>query len=189
MSNKTIDHVVQSTESNPDHDLANDMAKNFNSSCKFFTTSTMLNPSSDYEYANNPGIHICSSPIVKANSAVPVPSCISPFNHSRCMIYSPEFSVMKKVSVNFMAEQFIVYLSRFKSFSGSYFYLIYNDQRSVYNRLTYEDVKMVDLNLDSEAIQVFNLFVAQFEDVKEIPIDLPNNQPVKNSSFISTILS
>jgi hypothetical protein len=174
MSDNNIDQVI------------NNIAKDQNASCKHFTVHSMLNHSSNYQYANTADVNHCSNPIF-ISSQNPIPLCpFYPVN-SACAVYEPDISILQTC----LSDNVTLFLSKLRSFDGSYVYVIHSDTGSVYNKYTYTDLDAKTNDLDSEAIRLFNLNILEFQlNNSSVQLDVPNvSEEPKNSSYLSSLLS
>jgi len=141
--------------------------------CSYFSSPDIHNLSSTYEYANKPPVYNCSY----LEKSQPVNSdfkfCFFPSRQTSCMMYNPDIKVIASTKVsNFSSDTFelIVYLIRYRSYSGSYLYKIYDTNDNVYYDLDYQSEKADD-QLDQEAIQIYVDFMTfsfpnfQFQDI------------------------
>lgn len=126
--------------------------------CRYYSSSQPLNPSSDYEYANNPGIRSCSSSSRKSfapshqNPLIcEIPSDIM----CGCIFYAPDFKIIKKIKAS---NSITYYYTRFRNESEAYCYKLYDANSLVFLELNYVDIKS-DNNIDQEACRVFDDFV------------------------------
>lgn len=189
----TVEQIME------DNALALKIATDSSASCKNFTHKDMLNPSPDYMYANNPGIYVCSSELMKA--ALPQPVAVATCNfvirQASCPFYSPDFSVLLKSSVTTYNNTITFTLSRFRSFNGSYFYKIYDSNGVVYFDLSYPEISNVNKEIDEEAKGVFFNFLNECssQPVQDLSVEnvsdlLSDQQEQKNTkSYLSSLIS
>ncbi len=172
-----------------DYELAKEISKNTLTSCQHHSSPSNLNASSSYAYANNPGIYSCSAPTRKSNDGQPI-SCVYAMEQSNCPLYKPDFSVMNKVRAN---NDIDYYLSRFRSYDGTYLYRIYDNNLNVYSQFKYTQIEMENDNLNLEAISLFNKFLIdlsiQFvqQDVAEDAMLIPKQK--ETNSYLKTLVS
>jgi hypothetical protein len=109
---------------------------------------------------------------------------------SNCPLYKPDFSVMNKVRAN---NDIDYYLSRFRSYDGTYLYRIYDNNLNVYSQFKYTQIEMENDNLNLEAISLFNKFLIdlsiQFvqQDVAEDAMLIPKQK--ETNSYLKTLVS
>jgi hypothetical protein len=172
-----------------DYELANQISKNTLTSCQHHSSPSNLNPSSSYGYANNPGIFSCSVTSRKSNDGQPV-SCVYPIEQSNCPLYKPDFSVMRKVRTSTDVDY---YLSRFRSYDGTYLYRIYDNNLNVYSQFKYTQIEMENDNLDLEAISLFNKFLIdlsiQFTDQDIAQDAMLIFEQKETNSYLKTLVS
>lgn len=172
-----------------DYELAKQISKNTLTACQHHSSPSNLNPSSSYAYANNPGIYSCSAPTRKSNDAQPI-SCVYAMEQSNCPLYKPDFSVMRKVRIN---DDVDYYLSRFRSYDGTYLYRIYDNNLNVYSQFKYTQIEMENDNLNLEAISLFNKFLIdlsiQFteEEIAQDAMFIPVQK--ETNSYLKTLVS
>ena len=171
MSTSTISNLLNSI-TNPksdDYEIANEIAKRTLTSCQFHSSPSNLNPSTSYVYANNPGIFSCSVSSRKSNDSQPV-FCVYVKEQPNCPLYKPDFSVMRKVRSTADVDY---YLSRFRSYDGTYLYRIYDNELNLYSQFKYTQIEMENDNLNLEAVSLFNKFLIDlsikftYQDVAE----------------------
>jgi hypothetical protein len=149
----------------------------------------MINPNPSYRFANNPGINVCSHPIINSsspdNSPVVCPHIIS---HSSCPYYTPDYQIVKKVVDNSNQDLFY-YLTKYKTSQDYYVYSIYDSKANVYSTFTYTDIK--DDNLNSEAFSLFDSFIKDLMiTVSDVDLyDVVDQQKIEKNSYFSTIFS
>ena len=161
-------------------------------SCIHHTPARMLNPNPNYQFANNPGIDACSNPVlldrIPSNTFLP---CSAPGIHSLCSQYSPDYTILKKYESSTNGELKYYYLTKFRSFDGSYFYKIYDSALKVYFELSYNDIDDKESNLNDYAIKVLNDFITDsMLDLAEVNIytdQVPTESNKK--SYLSTLIS
>jgi hypothetical protein len=191
MSTSTIRNLLDSITDpkSDDYELAKEISKNTLTSCQHHSSPSNLNASSSYAYANNPGIYSCSAPTRKSNDGQPI-SCVYAMEQSNCPLYKPDFSVMNKVRAN---NDIDYYLSRFRSYDGTYLYRIYDNNLNVYSQFKYTQIEMENDNLILEAISLFNKFLIdlsiQFvqQDVAEDAMLIPKQK--ETNSYLKTLVS
>lgn len=195
-----MDHqILDNDTSVEDHAIALKMAIDNSSSCKSFTHKDMLNPSQGYQYANNPGFNACSSDSMKkaltnvpSNSAL---SCSFISNQSSCPFYTPDYSIVLKSSITVLNSALTFYLSRFRSFNGSFVYKIYDSSGKSFFDLNYSDISNVNGQIDEEATKVFHQFLDDFSQNGQYSVEniLSKNdyqQEQKNTkSYLKSLIS
>lgn len=190
MSTSTISNLLNSI-TNPksdDYQNANEIAKRTLTSCQFHSSPSNLNPSTSYVYANNPGIFSCSVPSRKSNDSQPV-SCVYVMEQLNCPLYKPDFSVMRKVRSTADVDY---YLSRFRSYDGTYLYRIYDNELNVYSQFKYTQIEMENDNLNLEAISLFNKFLIDlsiqftYQDVAEDAMLISKQK--ETNSYLKTLV-
>jgi len=135
------------------------LAAQFPIVCKYYSNNIPLNPSSHYQYANNPGIRCCSSSqrLAVASPTKPPLFCdMSPVTMSTCIFYSSDFKILKKIKAS---NQTVYFMTRYRTEQESYIYKLYGEDAVVYLELNYSDIKSIDDNIDTEAIRVFEDFI------------------------------
>jgi hypothetical protein len=187
----TISNLLNSI-TNPksdDYENANEIAKRTLTSCQFHSSPSNLNPSTSYAYANNPGIFSCSVSSRKSNDSQPV-SCVYVMEQPNCPLYKPDFSVMRKVRSTADVDY---YLSRFRSYDGTYLYRIYDNELNVYSQFKYTQIEMENDNLNLEAISLFNKFLIDlsiqftYQDVAEDAMLISKQK--ETNSYLKTLVS
>lgn len=187
----TISNLLNSI-TNPksdDYENANEIAKRTLTSCQFHSSPSNLNPSASYAYANNPGIFSCSVSSRKSNDSQPV-SCVYVMEQPNCPLYKPDFSVMLKVRSTADVDY---YLSRFRSYDGTYLYRIYDNELNVYSQFKYTQIEMENDNLNLEAISLFNKFLIDlsiqfsYQDVAEDAMLISKQK--ETNSYLKTLVS
>lgn len=158
--------------------------------CVHHTSHTMLNPSSSYTFANNPGASACSNPALVDASRSSFLPCKFPISNAICPFYSADYKIIKKVvSINNSSSYY--YLSKFRLLTGSYSYKIYDNTLKVYLELSYDNISDSENVLDSEAISIFNSFIDQAM-LKVDNVDLYSSEVISESnkvSYLSTLIS
>lgn len=181
-----------------DNALALKIAVDSNTSCQNFTHKDMLNPSPDYGYANNPGIYACSSQLMKAalSNSSSVITCNFVANHTSCPFYSPDYSIVLKSTITNVFNTTIDYfLTRFRSFDGSYFYKIYNSNSEVFVELFYPEISNIDKVIDQEAKKVFYEFLTDSTSNEQYTVEDPSDSSAdqheqKNTkSYLNSLIS
>lgn len=191
MSTSTISNLLNSitNSKSDDYESANEIAKRTLTSCQFHSSPSNLNPSTSYLYANNPGIFSCSVSSRKSNDSQPV-SCVYVMEQPNCPLYKPDFSVMRKVR---STADIDYYLSRFRSYDGTYLYRIYDNELNVYSQFKYTQIQMEDDNLNLEAVSLFNKFLIDlsieftYQDVAEDAILFSKQK--ETNSYLKTLVS
>lgn len=184
--------ILQDDPASTDAFSALSVASKAQIACSHHTPAKMLNPSPNYQFANNPGIDGCSNPIflerIPSNTFLP---CSAPGIQSLCSQYSPDYKIVKKYEGLVQNEIRYYYLTKFRSFDGSYFYKIYDNALKVYFDLSYQDIDDSDSSLDDYAVQVFNDFIAD-SMLNLTEVDLYSQQvPTESNkkSYLSTLIS
>lgn len=157
--------------------------------CSHFTPSTMLNPSPLYSFANNPGYDSCSNQsVAELNPGQVFVKCQFSNRNYVCPYYSPHYQIITKHSLN---DNRFYYLTRFRSYSGSYTYKIYDSNSNVYQVFEYTNLSIKDNDLDSEALALFNLFLKdsmlETKPLNDVT-DSVSSKPQK-TSYLSTLVS
>jgi hypothetical protein len=191
MSTSTIRNLLDSI-TNPksdDYELAKEISKNTLTACQHHSSPSNLNPSSSYAYANNPGIYSCSTPTRKSNDSQPV-FCVYVMEQSHCPLYKPDFSVIRKVRTITDVDY---YLSRFRSYDGTYLYRIYDNNLNVYSELKYSQIQMQNDNLNIEAIALYNRFLIDLS-VEFVEHDIAEDAMLifkqkETNSYLKTLVS
>lgn len=191
--------ILEENTALQDNAIALKIAVDSSASCRNFTHKDMLNPSSDYAYANNPGLYACSSELLKtalANSVTnSVISCNFIANQSSCPFYDPHYSVVLKSSLTLVNTTLNYYLSRFRSFDGSFYYKIYDSNGTIFFDLNYVNISNANGEIDEEAKKVFYQFLeecTQEDDysVESILNDKPSEKEQnKNKSYLNSLIS
>ena len=190
MSTSTISNLLNSI-TNPksdDYEIANEIAKRTLTSCQFHSSPSNLNPSTSYVYANNPGIFSCSVSSRKSNDSQPV-FCVYVKEQPNCPLYKPDFSVMRKVRSTADVDY---YLSRFRSYDGTYLYRIYDNELNVYSQFKYTQIEMENDNLNLEAVSLFNKFLIDlsikftYQDVAEDAMLISKQK--ETNSYLKTLV-
>ncbi len=180
-----------------DNAVALKIAVDSSASCRNFTHKDMLNPSPDYAYANNPGIYACSSSLLKAalSQSVSVLTCNFISNQNSCPFYSPDYSIISKSSFTSFNSTSTYFLSRFRSFDGSYFYKIYDSNSKVYTELHYPEISNIDKQIDEEAQKVFHLFLNDCTSEEQYTVEdvfnpsVPQQDQKNNKSYLNSLIS
>lgn len=175
-----------------DASIALKIAAQYEFTCKSFTHKDMLNPSDKYEYANNPGIYACSSPIMKLASSQPtaVTNCAFPNRQSSCPFYVPDFLISSKASATHAEKTTSYYLTRFRSFNGTYDYRIYTSDEKVLFTLSYTNLSNLDNSVEEEAKKVFINFLEEYISNYSIEeIDAPIVEQKTNKSYLNSLIS
>ena len=174
-----------------DYELANQISKTLLTSCSHHSSPSNINPSTSYAYANNPGIHSCSAPSRKSKDSQPV-FCVYSMEHNNCPLYKPDFSVIRKVR-NAVDIDTDYYLARFRSYDGTYFYKIYDNNLNVYSELKYSEIQMENNNLNTEANALFNSFLIdlslQFTEEEIDPDAVFTPVQKETNSYLKTLVS
>ena len=190
MSTSTISNLLNSI-TNPksdDYEIANEIAKRTLTSCQFHSSPSNLNPSTSYVYANNPGIFSCSVSSRKSNDSQPV-FCVYVKEQPNCPLYKPDFSVMRKVRSTADVDY---YLSRFRSYDGTYLYRIYDNELNLYSQFKYTQIEMENDNLNLEAVSLFNKFLIDlsikftYQDVAEDAMLISKQK--ETNSYLKTLV-
>ena len=190
MSTSTISNLLNSI-TNPksdDYEIANEIAKRTLTSCQFHSSPSNLNPSTSYVYANNPGIFSCSVSSRKSNDSQPV-FCVYVKEQPNCPLYKPDFSVMRKVRSTADVDY---YLSRFRSYDGTYLYRIYDNELNLYSQFKYTQREMENDNLNLEAVSLFNKFLIDlsikftYQDVAEDAMLISKQK--ETNSYLKTLV-
>ena len=190
MSTSTISNLLNSI-TNPksdDYEIANEIAKRTLTSCQFHSSPSNLNPSTSYVYANNPGIFSCSVSSRKSNDSQPV-FCVYVMEQPNCPLYKPDFSVIRKVRSTADVDY---YLSRFRSYDGTYLYRIYDNELNVYSQFKYTQIEMENDNLNLEAVSLFNKFLIDlsikftYQDVAEDAMLISKQK--ETNSYLKTLV-
>ena len=85
------------------------------------------------------------------------------------------------------------YLSRFRSYDGTYLYRIYDNELNVYSQFKYTQIQMEDDNLNLEAVSLFNKFLIDlsieftYQDVAEDAILFSKQK--ETNSYLKTLVS
>jgi hypothetical protein len=164
-------------------------ATNLPISCSHYTSSKMVNPNPSYRFANNPGINVCSNPVINASSSDNSPVvCPHSVVHSTCPYYSPDYQIIKKVA-DTSTDNLFYYLTKYKTPQDYYTYVIYDSKANVYSNFIYTDIKDDDLN--SEAFALFDAFINDLMvNVSDVDLyDSVDQQKVEKKSYFSTIFS
>ena len=152
--------------------------------CVYYTSHTMLNPSTHFKYANSAQVNSCSSP--NRISVTPHLHCEYPVNQNSCGIYSPDYSLLKKSATD---KSSVYYLSRYRMHNSSYSYLIYDNNQNIYNRFDYTDLSLLDNSIDEEVFILYYNFLDQLL-IKYSDQEVVLNTPKPTSkSFLKTLVS
>lgn len=156
--------------------------------CSSFSSPDLHNLSSTYEYANRPPIYNCSHPeIVPTTPGAPKFCSFGP-RQNICIFYNPDIKILSSASVKNWSKTFNVYLARFRSYSGSYLYKIYDDQKNVYYDLDYQK-ETVDVELDKEAMDVYLQFLNSNFEFFEIENNISEIVSVPRLSYMKSLIS
>jgi hypothetical protein len=175
-----------------DVSIAVRIASQYEVSCKSFTHKDMLNPSDKYEYANNPGVYACSSPLMQLASSQPnsVTHCAFAARQNSCPFYVPDFSISSKASATVGDKTTEYYLTRFRSFNGTYNYKIYTSDEKVLFNLSYTNLSNLDNSVEEEAKQVFINFLEEYiPNYSFQNIDSPIVEQKSNKSYLNSLIS
>jgi len=191
-NNPSFDSVLSSEDLQKPENLDLFLALKIGNSsiaCTHFTHHKMVNPSSGYKFANNPGIDSCSNPLINSfsppNSVV---NCAYVNANFTCPQYNADYSIIKKVA-SVKDETLFYYLTKFKDHTGTYFYSIYDSAANLYFKLSYTDI--TDSDLDTYALSAFATFLNDLMlDYNELDVHTIDDQ-IKSSknSYLSTIFS
>ena len=182
---------IKDSKSN-DYEFANEISKTLLTSCSHYTSPSNINPATSYAYANNPGIFSCSVPSRKNSDDSRPLSCVYPMEQNSCPLYKPDFSVIRKVR-NAVDVDTDYYLSRFRSYDGTYYYKIYDNNLNVYSELKYSQIQIENDNLNIEANALFNRFLIdlsiQFteEEIAQDAMFIPVQK--ETNSYLKTLVS
>lgn len=178
-----------------DYSLAYRIAVVFGT-CSNFDSPNAYNPSKNYEYANNPGMYLCSSSKkrqILTDKSVPLFCEFSRSTEglSNCIFYEPDFNIISKVS--YLDKYY--YLTKFRNSSGSYLFKVYDSEGCIYLDLDYKDIVISDVSdFDNQINDLFynylskDLMISNFEQ-GEISQDCFTSVQKETKSFLQTILS
>lgn len=160
-------------------------------SCTNFTSHTMLNPSNNYPYANNPGKSSCSHPSqlshFPANTFI---ACSFENRNTFCPLYTPDYMILEKQIAKNNKKY---YLTRYRGHDGSFYYKIYDNTGLVYYNLNYSNVSISNSDLDTEARVVFNSFFDQIGVEKlttsSVVEEVIDTQKTNKSSYLLSLIS
>ena len=191
ISSSAIDNLLKSIKDpkSDDYEIAKEISKTLLTSCSFHSSPSNLNPSTSYVYANNPGIYSCSVPSREASDSRPL-SCVYPLEQNNCPLYKPDFSVIRKVRT---VADVDYYLSRFRSYDGTYLYKIYDNNLNVYSELKYSQIQMDNDNLNIEAVSLYNRFLIDLsvefvqQDIAEDAMLISKQK--ETNSYLKTLVS
>lgn len=159
--------------------------------CRNFTSHTMLNPSENYPFANNPGKNSCSHPVQLShfppNTFV---HCSFDSLQTICPLYTPDYMILEK---QVASDNKKYYLTRYRAYNGSFYYKIYDNTGNTYYNLNYSNVSIADADLDTEARVVYNSFFDQIgvetSPVSQTPQQVIDNQKTNSSSYLLSLIS
>ena len=192
LNNQTSSKTFHSIESlNPDLKLAFEViTENTNTYpiCSSFSSPDLHNLSSTYEYANKPPIYNCSHPeIVPITPGAPKFCSFGP-RQNICIFYNPDIKIIASAVVKNWSKTFTVYLTRYRSNSGSYLYKIYDQEKNVYYDLDYQK-ETIDAELDKEAMEIYLQFLNSNFEFFEIQNNIPDTISVPKLSYMKSLIS
>lgn len=191
LNNQTSPKTFHSIESiHPDLRLAFQViTENTNTYpiCSSFSSPDLHNLSSTYEYANKPPIYNCSHPeIVPITPNAPKFCSFGP-RQNLCVFYNPDIKIIASAVVKNWSKSFTVYLTRFRSNSGSYLYKIYDQEKNVYYDLDYQK-ETIDFELDKEAMEIYLQFLNSNFEFFEIQNNIPQIISVPKLSYMKSLI-
>jgi hypothetical protein len=157
LNSNTKDQILESKSL--DYQAATVVSRTILTACSFHSSPSSANRSSHYDYANNPGLISCSSPQRASNNSSPM-ICVYSLEQPNCPLYTPDFTVVSKVKTNLDC---FYYLSRFRTYNGSYVYRIYDSFFNVYSNFDYTNLSVTPSglsDLDLEAIKFYKEFLS-----------------------------